>query len=872
MLQQFQLKNKMKVLMVESHKAPVVTVQMWVKTGSADEKKNQEGISHFIEHLVFKGTKKYGVGELAMAVEGAGGEINAYTTLDHTVFHVTISKEFMEVALDCISEMMGFPRFDPEEIDKEREVVIEEIKRSFDNPKSVGAQRLFSTVYKSHPYGVPVIGFTKNIKTVKTKTLTDYYNNRYVPANMTLVVAGDFQKTDLKKKIDNYFAKFKAKTLKKISRTKEVSQKQPRIDYFENAFRETTFHIAFRVPEAKHPDVPALDILGNILGRGDSSRLVRKLRLEKSLVLSVSAGSYNPLDPGLFAFSITFDPSKFNEINEILIEEIKRIISEPPTQSELGRARLNTEAEHVFSLETVDGLARKVGTCQLFLKDPEYISTYLKQVQALKPEDIRKAAQMYFRAETMTATIMVNKEEAKSLPENEFKKFVNEFGRQLKLVSKLKPKKQEIEKSHSPTIKIPLKMNAGESKIHKHRLSNGALVLLKHNAEVPVLHVKVGFLGGLRIEPLENLGATTLLASTWTSGTKLFNENEIAAQIEDCAGAISAFGGRNSAGVSMSTLTVYEERAHKIFSDVLLHPQFPNEIVTREASIQTEAILRRTDSPASLASQYFMEIIFEGHPYSKDLLGTNKTISTIDSDVLKNHWSKMAGSNNCVLVAVGDFNLEKQLKEFEHLAGGLQKGKAYNEILEIEPLREDKKVFYNFKKEQSHIILGYRGLSFKDSDRFALQILQAVLSGQGGRLFLELRDKASLAYSVAPIHMDGMDTGYFGVYIGCSPEKGKTAIKMIHEELEKVMTKPISANELSRSKRYLIGKNHIDLQRNSSQASSILFDEIYGIDSEETFHYAEHIKNIRVADIQKVAQRILSGRSVTVAVGPEAPW
>src|ERR1035438_4734577 len=129
MLTEYTLKNKMKVLLVESHKAPVVAVQMWVKTGSADEKKGEHGISHFIEHLVFKGTKKFGVGEIAKTIEGSGGELNAYTTFDHTVFHVTMSRDDLDVGLEVISEMMGFPKFDSTEIDREREVVCEEIKR-----------------------------------------------------------------------------------------------------------------------------------------------------------------------------------------------------------------------------------------------------------------------------------------------------------------------------------------------------------------------------------------------------------------------------------------------------------------------------------------------------------------------------------------------------------------------------------------------------------------------------------------------------------------------------------------------------------------------------------------------------------------------
>lgn len=151
MFKKVQLKNGLTVLFVESKKSPVVSVQMWVKTGSADERRGEEGISHFIEHLLFKGTRRFGVGEIAATVEGSGGELNAYTSFDQTVFYITISKQFTDIALDAILEMMGFPLFDGEEINNEREVVIEEIKRGHDNPHRRASQWLFSTSFKSIP-------------------------------------------------------------------------------------------------------------------------------------------------------------------------------------------------------------------------------------------------------------------------------------------------------------------------------------------------------------------------------------------------------------------------------------------------------------------------------------------------------------------------------------------------------------------------------------------------------------------------------------------------------------------------------------------------------------------------------------------------
>jgi zinc protease len=871
MLTQYKLKNKLKVLLVESHKAPVVAVQMWVKTGSADEKAGEEGISHFIEHLLFKGTRKYGVGEIAKAVEGSGGELNAYTTFDHTVFHVTMSREDLNVGLECIGEMTGFPSFDPVEINKEREVVIEEIKRSFDSPHSVASQQLFSTLYPKHPYGIPVIGYDKNIKRVKPKTLVDYFNRRYVPSNMTLVIAGDFQKSEIKKQVENYYGGFKSFPLKKVKRTQDAKQKKPKVSYKATEFQEASLNIIFRVPPANHPDIPALDVLGFILGQGDSSRLVRRLRLETPLVNGISAGSYNPLDAGLFAISVYFKAENIFKIHEILLEEINAIVSQPLDIGELNRARLNLEADEVFALETVDGLARKVGVFQTMLNDPNYIQTYLKKIQSLTPMEILKVTRKYLTPENLNVTLMLHKKDEKTISKKALDRMAWEISATLKGASRVKVSTPKKAGAKGKALKAAFKATGAASKLVKHRLPNGALVILKRNSEVPVFDIKAGFLGGLRLEKPEDLGVTALLSNTWTSGSMNYSEQKIAGTIEGCAGSLSAFGGRNSVGLSLEALSVYEDKAWEVFSDVLRTPLFPQEAVTREATLQLEALRTRGDHPSSVASQLFMENIFRGHPYALDTVGTEKSIQSLNSPKVFSHWEKMVSSQNAVLVAVGDFKEDKQFKLFEQLTKALKPGAHQAQEFPVPPL-EPRKVFSNSDKEQSHIIVGYRGLSFKDPDRYAIEVLQAILAGQGGRLFIELRDKASLAYTVSPVNMKGIETGYFGAYIGCSPEKGKTAIKMIHQELEKITEVTAPLEEVERAKRYLVGRNHIDLQRNGSQASSILFDEIYGIDCEETFKYAEHLKSVTPEDIKRLAQRLFRAPEVTVAVGPIQPW
>jgi len=871
MLTQYKLKNKLKVLLVESHKAPVVAVQMWVKTGSADEKPGEEGISHFIEHLLFKGTRKFGVGEVAKTVEGSGGELNAYTSFDQTVFHVTMSRDDLNVGLECISELTGYPSFNPEEIDKERDVVIEEIKRSFDSNQSMASRQLFSTLYKKHPYGIPVIGYENNIKKVKAKTLVDYFYRRYVPSNMTLVVAGDFKKAETRRLIENYYGGFKARPLKKVKRAVEGPQKRICVDYKTTEFQEATLNIVFRAPGADHKDVPALDVLGFILGQGDSSRLVRRLRLETSLVNGISAGSYNPSDSGLFAINVHFKAQNIFEIHKILLDEIKAIVSQPLQIGELNRARLNLEADEIFGLETVDGLARKVGLFQTVLNDPNYIQSYLKKIQTLTPLGMLKTARKYLVPQHLSLTLMLNKNDQEAITKKDLEKMAKEIAGVLKEGRRAKFTSQKEAPTKIKALTAAFRSPGTESKILKHRLSNGALVILKRNPEVPVFDIKAGFLGGLRLETSENLGATALLSNTWTSGSMNFSEQKIASTIEGCAGSLSAFGGRNSIGLTLESLSIFEDKAWELFSDVLRTPLFPQEAVAREQVHQLEALRTRADYPSSVASELFMESIFRGHPYGRDPLGTDLSIRSLSGTKIFSHWEKMVSSKNAVFVAVGDFEEDKLLKAFEQLTKTLKSGERHFQSYPV-PEVEPKKIFAKSDKEQTHIIVGYRGLSFSDPDCYASEVLQAVLAGQGGRLFIELRDKASLAYTVSPVNMKGIETGYFGVYIGCSPEKGTTAIKMIHQELEKMADRPADLDEILRAKRYLVGRNHIDLQRNGAQASSILFDEIYGVDCEETFRYAEHLKDVTPEAVQRLAQRLFRSPEVIVAVGPTQPW
>ncbi len=862
MAKKIQLKNGLKVLLIESHKSPVVSVQMWVRTGSADERKGEEGISHFIEHLVFKGTRKFGVGEIASAVEGAGGELNAYTSFDQTVFYVTISKEFVDQGLEVISEMMGHPLFDSKEIDNEREVVIEEIKRGQDSPHRRASQLLFSSCFTKHPYGRPVIGYDKVIRQVTPKTLKKYFADRYSPKNMFLVVSGDFSSLEMKKKLHKYFDDFKPTPVRKVKRVKEPAQKSPRIAVEKSDFKETQAYLSWRVPNVRHKDVPALDVLAFILGQGDSSRLVHSLRIENPVTNSVGASAFTPQDEGLFSFYISLNPENLKKALEQLHITVTQFLKDGPNKEEMQKALNCFTSEQVYSVETVDGIARKTGSLEFYMKDPDYFIQYLKEISRLKATDILKVARKYLDPQKVSISVLTDQDEKKTTA------LANEFISQYKagFVSAKRFGVKNVGKTKAPAFKISMSAPAPETE--KIVLPNGMKVLLRQQKDTPTFSLKMAFLGGLRREPEGKEGLTEILSRTWATGSKNYNEQQINHIIDTLAAGLGAFGGRNTIGMNMDGLSVFQKELGNVFFDVLSNPSWNREIIEREKTILLHQIKTRNDNPAQICMNQFMKTMFENHVYGRDLLGHEQSVSSIDrADVDKFFKSMMTGAGTTVCL-VGDFDKKYWLEKIQEFSENLGSRTTDITAPPVKNINDERKISSKLNKEQTHIVVGYRGLTLTSEERYTLHVIQSILAGQGGRLFYELRDKNSLAYSVSPVRMEGIDTGYFGAYIGCSPEKTEKAISMLKEEFQKLCDTKITKTELERAQRYLVGRHDIDLQRKSAVCAAFLFDEIYGIDYSEVFAANKKYFSVTEQEVMSLSQKIFKQPAVISIVGP----
>ena len=290
----FTLPNGMQVLVKEDHARSVTAVQIWVKVGSADEELSEGGISHLIEHMAFKGTGRRGPGVIASEVETLGGDINAYTSWDETVFHIVVPSSATLKGLDILTDAVLRPTIDADELAKEKPVVIEEILEGEERPERKAGKLLMLNAYAVSPYRYPVIGFKDVVEKFTRDDILRFREKWYVPENMVLVIVGDVDPISLKKELEGMTADIKPRPFWHHPRAMEPVQQDIRTSAVrDNNARETRLHMAFHIPSIQGPDVNALDLAGDILGARESSRLVNVVKKQKQLVHTISGICYN---------------------------------------------------------------------------------------------------------------------------------------------------------------------------------------------------------------------------------------------------------------------------------------------------------------------------------------------------------------------------------------------------------------------------------------------------------------------------------------------------------------------------------------------------------------------------------------------------
>jgi zinc protease len=875
----YKLDNGLTVILEENHSSPVVAVNVWVKTGSACEIEGEYGLAHVHEHMLFKGTEKRNVGEIARVIEGDGGDINAFTSFDETVYYVVIASRFLDTALDVLSDAMQNSTFDPQELNRELEVVVEEIRRSEDSPSRNLNEKMFSTTFTAHPYGRPVIGSEESVKSFTREGITDFYKKWYTPNNMVLVVVGDFETSEVKPKIEEMFGGFPSRELPECVIEDEPKQDGMRTYVIDKPLQEGYFSLAYHVPNAKHEDTPVMDVLSNILGGGDSSRLFQNIKEDKGLVNNIYAYAFTPKYEGLFAIGGSIDPAKSKEALSEIVKEINRFKYEPVSDEELQRVKVNLESDAIYTKETMQGQAQKLGFFEVETDDFRYEEEYLNKVSKVTPEDIMLAAQTYFNNKNLTAgfllptdSITIKDKEIQSIAENASKEVQKETagsGSGEVLVEKDMMAKTEPD-SVTKVSEAPQNKSEGEAsgEVQKYVLDNGITVLIKKNDSVPLFAARAAFLGGVRYEDQSTNGVSNFVSRMLTRGTESRSALQIAQEIESIAGEVEGYSGRNSFGVTVESLSKNYVPAMDIFSDVILNPSFDSKEIERARREILADINRQGDNLLRTTVNLFLDTLYTEHPYKLDPLGTVETVSAVDSLSLREFYEKYVRPENMVITVVGNVNIDEVLETIKKDFGGMKKGSTPNPVINADapPQEIRKRVDKKQDKAQTHILLGFQGPKLDDKDHYPIEVLNTIMSGMGGRLFLELRDKKSLAYTVTSFYTPGLEPGFLGVYIGTAPQKEGEALQGMKDQLELLLKEGVTDEEIARAQNYLVGNFEIGLQQNSAQAAKITFDELYGIGWEEYNAYPEKIYAVTKEDVLQAARKYIDMDKYTIAI------
>src|SRR5438093_3723666 len=397
------LPNGLTIIVQEDHSAPVASVQAWCATGSINEDQHLgAGLSHILEHMLFKGTKTRSTNAIAQKIQDVGGYINAYTSFDRTVFWIDVPKDGVATALDVLTDAMMNSTLPPEEYRKEQEVIRREFAMGMDDPDRMAGLLLFATAYQRHPYRFPVIGEVEIYNQLTQEQVMQYYKTRYVPNNLTFIVAGDIDAQKVRQQLTELFKPYPEKSLQPVFVPAEPPQLGLREVHQEFPTELTHLEFAWHIPEITNPDVPALDLLSTILGEGRSSRLYRRVREEAGLAFGISAFSYTPGDPGLFGIDATLDPKKRDAAEQLVLRIIDEVKQAGVTAEELTKAKKISLSHHLGALTTMRGQASDIGSNWFLTRNLNFSRDYLDAVQKVTLDDIKRVAATYLTESNLT--------------------------------------------------------------------------------------------------------------------------------------------------------------------------------------------------------------------------------------------------------------------------------------------------------------------------------------------------------------------------------------------------------------------------------------------------------------------------------------
>lgn len=829
------LKNGLTVYIIRDSRFPLVCTRLFVGTGSANETAEQAGISHVLEHMVFKGTEKRPKGQVARDVESLGGYLNAATSFDKTWFITDMPAKHWKTGMDVVKDMAFHPSLDPAELEAEKDVIVSELKGGDDTP----TRRLFEDLQVAglaHTvYGRPIIGFEKTIRAVTADDLRAYIRTWYQPQNMMLLVAGDIDPKAVLAHAEELFGDLKNDTIlpEPAPVQLEGAAGGPRVEVTRGPWNKVYLGIALPAPALGDQRSIDLDVLAYALGGDGTSQFYRKYRYEKQLVDSISVGNMSLNRAGLFYMVAQLDADKVEPFWQEFTRDLATLDAGKITPDVIERARFNYEDGMDRASETLDGLTSWKATVQFELGGPQGEANVRHALAAVDSARLRQAQDLWLRPDQVRVRVLA--------PEK----------------AKL-PDLDAILQHNWPAPAVERqKAAAAAEKVGKREivdLGQGRTVILQPDRTIPYVSLEILRPGGNALLKPADQGLAQLTAATLTDGCGTRDLDAMERFVAERAASLSASAGVQSFTVSLTGPARFNADYFALLGDLLHKPTFAEKDVRRQADTLKAALVRRQDNPMSFMGSKINGFLFPGgQPYGFDGLGTTENQDRFGPGDVQAFW-KQQNAQPWILSVAGDFDREKVLA----FARSLPVPTAPAVDVPQPTWGADKRLPLSLPgRQQAHLLLAFHAVPLDHPDAPALMLLESVLSGQSGLLFNKLRDEQGLGYTVTAFYRSLPEAGFMAFYIGTTPRTLDVARQGFSGIIKDIKTDLLPAELLAKGLNRMEGSYYRGRQSLGARADEAASERLLGQPQDFQKRLLEKAAKVTPEQLREVARKYL---------------
>lgn len=814
----FHLKNGMTVAVKEDSRFPLASVRLYVNAGSAWERPDEAGISHLLEHMVFKGSKT-GPQGVDKDVENAGGYLNASTSFDETIYLTDLPAAQWKTAIRAVRDLAFDPLLKQADLDAEREVVLAEKKQRGDSPWTRLFHEGFALALKGTPYERPVIGYEDTLRAATPASIRAYIQRLYDPRDMLLMVAGDVKADEVIQEAEHLFGSYANHNVSRVpDRIDPASLAHgAQVKVVEGPWNKALVSVLFPIPGEGDALLPAADVLARLLSGDDTSLLPRALRLERHVVDDVGASAMALRRVGVFMIMSQMDADKVGTFTEELGALLRELKISDFSDAAFARAKLNLEDDFYRAQESVAGMADLYGDLAFHSPGDPDGRGYLAALRGVSRAQVQEVIDLWIRPEALTLVALTPKRDDAA----------REDALLRTLAAVWPAPSSAAEKSGSNAVTAQEHARGSDEVIS---LGEGRTLVLRPDRSLPYVSATLLFEGGDELaSTLSGLdmaragqspeGLASLTADVLASGARQRDYAAMSAYLADRAAALSAGSSSRSFSLSLDTPSRFSADLFALLGEVLDSPAFRAEDLERVKREHLAAIAAQEESVNGLLSRNLNHFLFPDGFYSYRANGTAQSVSAASLDDVLKFW-KAQSARPWVLSVAGDFDREAVLAFARSLPAPTQ-GIADMKKSAAPAWTEKKNLSLTLPdREQAAYIMLFPTVPLEDPDAPALQLLSASLSGFGGLLHQELREKQSLGYSVSPTNWAGQDAGFLGFTIIASPEnlgRAEASFKAIAHEITQ---KALPAETVDRAKAMLEAQYYRGQQSRAGRAAA----------------------------------------------------